>query len=464
MTTLQTFYKSNLWKWLLTFCVSFGILLIPTNEIFTSDLRLYFAVTVFVIFLFIFEFAPLLVSAALLPALYIFSGLAPIEVALSPWLKPVVYMAIGAFIFANVLDECGLLKRICLWCIVKCGGTYNKTLYAFYFAGIVLSIMTFGRGYIIIATMAYGICKAFGYDKPCKESAIIMSVACIGAFGCTAFIYSPVTLSLLQSGIEAMGLTVTMNWYTAFIYNWPHILSALLFIWYMTKIFKTKNLVVKDSKELFEQQLKDLGKITKEEIRALIILAVIVTYILTQNIHGWPLEYVFFVAPYLLFFPGFKAATTNSANKVSLSVLIFMTSCMSIGTVGVAVGFQDFFMATAMPIVSTLGPIPVTILTVVAAAASNLVLSASAIYATLSAPLAQIAIMLDINPVALMMATIVGSDCYFFPHEVTTFVVVFSFGLITMKDFIKLASLKTLLTFVVFCLIEIPYWYFAGLF
>ena len=103
-------------------------------------------------------------------------------------------------------------------------------------------------------------------------------------------------------------------------------------------------------------------------------------------------------------------------------------------------------------------------LTVIIAAASNLVLSASAIYATLSAPLAQIADMLGMNPVTLMMATIVGSDCYFFPHEVTTFVVVFSFGLITMKDFIKLASLKTLLTFAIFCLIEIPYWYLAGLF
>ena len=121
-------------------------------------------------------------------------------------------------------------------------------------------------------------------------------------------------------------------------------------------------------------------------------------------------------------------------------------------------------MATAMPIVYSLGAVPVCILTVIIAAASNLVLSASAIYATLSAPLAQIADMLGMNPVTLMMATIVGSDCYFFPHEVTTFVVVFSFGLITMKDFIKLASLKTLLTFAIFCLIEIPYWYLAGLF
>lgn len=464
MIDLETLDKNSLWKWALTFAFSLSIMLIPTNEVFTPSLRLFFAVTSFVIFLFIFEFAPLLVSAALLPALYIFSGLAPIDVVLSPWLKPVVYMAIGAFIFANVLDECGLLRRICLWCIVKCGGTYNKTLYAFYLAGVILSIITFGRGYIIIATMAYGICKAFGYDKPCKESAIIMSVACIGAFGCTAFIYSPVTISLLQSGIEAVGLTVTMNWYTAFVYNWPHIISALLFIWVMTKIFKTKNFIVANGQEYFKEELNALGKISKEEIHSLIILAVIVGYILTQSLHGWSLEYIFFLAPYLLFFPGLRAATVQSANKVSLNVLIFMTSCMGIGTVGVSVGFRDFFMATAIPIVSSLGAVPVCILTVIIAAASNLVLSASAIYATLSAPLAQIADMLGMNPVTLMMATIVGSDCYFFPHEVTTFVVVFSFGLITMKDFIKLASLKTLLTFAIFCLIEIPYWYLAGLF
>jgi len=455
--------KDAIWKWLFTFGLTAAILLIPTNEVFTPELRLYFSLTVFVICLFIFEFAPLLVSAAILPALYIFSGLAPIDVVLSPWLKPVVYMAIGAFIFANVLDECGLLKRICLWCISKCGGTYNKTLYAFYIAGVILSIMTFGRGYIIIATMGFGICKAFGYTKPCKESAIIMAVACIGAFGCTAYIYSPVTIALLQSGIETSGFDIILKWYTGFQYNWPHIVSALLFIWVMTKIFKTKNFEVGSSKEQFESELRELGKISKEEIRSLVVLLIIVGYILTQSIHGWPIEYIFFIAPYLLFFPGLRAATVNSANKVSLTVLIFMTSCMSIGTVGTSLGFTGFFTATALPIVSQLGAVPLVIITVVIAAASNLVLSASAMYAALSAPLSQIADLMGVNPVALLQAVVVGSDCYFFPHEVTTFVVVFSFGMMTMKDFIKLASLKTAITFIIFCLVEIPYWYFAGL-
>ena len=461
-TATNSVNKKLLIKWAITIICSLSILLIPTTEFFTEQLRLYFCISVFVIFLFAFEFVPMLVSAALLPALYIFSGVAPVNVALASWTKPVVYMAIGAFVFANVMNECGLLQRISLWCISKCG-TYTKTLYAFYFVGVLLSIMTFGRGYIIIATLAYGICVTLGYDKPCKESAIFMATACIAAFGCTAFIYSPVTIALLQSGLDSVGISAKMSWYTAFQYNWPHIISALLFIWVMTKIFKTKEFCVVGSQEEFRRQYKELGKVKREEINCLIVLLIILVYIFTNSIHNFGIEYIFFLAPYLLFFPGLRAGTEAAAKKVPLTVLVFMTSCMSIGSVGTSLGFTDLFKSVALPIIGNWSGVPIVIITVIISAASNLVLSASAMYAALSAPLGQIAEVLGLNPVALLMAVVVGSDCYFFPHEVTTFVVVFSFGLISMKDFIKLATLKTAITFIIFCAIEIPYWYFAGL-
>ena len=95
----------------------------------------------------------------------------------------------------------------------------------------------------------------------------------------------------------------------------------------------------------------------------------------------------------------------------------------------------------------------------VASALANFILSASAMFAALSAPLTQIAISLNLQPVVVMMAIVLGADMYFLPHEVTTLVVIFSFGMMTMKDFIMLASIKSAVTFVSFLVLQLPYWY-----
>ncbi len=39
----------------------------------------------------------------------------------------------------------------------------------------------------------------------------------------------------------------------------------------------------------------------------------------------------------------------------------------------------------------------------------------------------------------------------------------FGFGMITMKDFAKIATLKTIVYFLGFCLIQIPYYILMGI-
>ena len=116
------------WKWAVTAVLALLVMLIPTNAVFTEDLRLFFTITVTIICVFAFELLPTLAGAVLLSAAYIISGLVPAEVALAPWTNTLIYMTLGAFILANVMEECGLLQRICLWCIAKSGGTFNLSL------------------------------------------------------------------------------------------------------------------------------------------------------------------------------------------------------------------------------------------------------------------------------------------------------------------------------------------------
>lgn len=449
-------------KWIITFALAAAVTLIPTSGYFTEQMRLFFSFTVFFISILAFELLPVVAAAMLLSTLYIVSGLVPESVALKPWTNTVIFMSLGAFILANVMEEVGLLKRISMWCIYKTGGTYTGALYGFLIAGIVLSILTFTRGYIIIATLAFGLCKVFGYEKPCKESAIIMIVAAVGAFGSATFIYTPVTLGLLEQGMKLVpGQEATvLPWYTCIIYNWPQIFADFFFVWLLTKIFKTKSIVTRgNGREYFREELKKLGPLTSEEKHICIVVSVLFLYVLLQPVHGYSLNYAFMVLPYLLFTPALRAGTTKSISRVNINVLAFMAACMSIGVVGMQLGFTPFIKESVPPLLSSLHPGMVLTIVLIVCALANFILSASAMFAALSAPLTQIAISLNLQPVVVMMAIVLGADMYFLPHEVTTLVVIFSFGMMTMRDFIMLASIKSAVTFVSFLVLQLPYWY-----
>ena len=147
---------------------------------------------------------------------------------------------------------------------------------------------------------------------------------------------------------------------------------------------------------------------------------------------------------------------------ISINVLAFMAACMSIGVVGMELGFTPFIKETALPLLTSLSPSIVFIIILVLCALANFVLSASAMFAALSAPFTQIALSLNLQPVTAMMCIVLGADMYFLPHEITTLVVIFSFGMMTMRDFIMLASIKSAVTFASFLVLQLPYWYLMG--
>lgn len=81
---------------------------------------------------------------------------------------------------------------------------------------------------------------------------------------------------------------------------------------------------------------------------------------------------------------------------------------------------------------------------------------------TLCAPFAGIALEVGINPLALIMTLIITCDVYIFPHEIACFMILVGFGLISISEFVKLATLKTAMFMVFYALIQIPYWYLIG--
>lgn len=454
--------KSYLIKWAITLIIPLLIYLIPTNDVFTDQLRLFFVITVLVLETFAFEFFPMLVPSVLLSVLYIITGLVPAEVALSPWTNTTVYMVLGAFLLANVLEECGLLHRISVFCIRLCGGTYNGALYGLFLTGIVLAFVTFNNHYIIMVIFTYSVIKAFGYDRPCKEAAIMTMVGCLGAVGTASSVYNPSYVSLAQSGLELVAGEWPIPWYVQTLTCWPTLLFGFFFIWVMTKIFKTKNFSSNTGKQFYDEEHKRLGKMSPKERKATILTVILMAYLFSSPIHGLPIAYGFMIVPFLAFFPGIRVGTEQAVKKLDMGVIFFIVSCMSIGSVGTALGISDYISTVMGPMLEGMSPIAVLTALLGSGTLANLVMTPFAMCSSLAAPFTQIAIDAGLNPEVSIMTLIISTDIYFLPHEVTCLLVAMGFGLIKMKDFIKYATLKSGLYFIWFLVIQVPYWYLIG--
>ena len=131
-------YDRSFWiKIVVTFGIPVIIWLLPTNEIFTREMRMAIALTFWFLAWAAFELSDLSVPSLLWPILLIITGVCSTQVVYSPYLSSSVPGVIGCLLLANILDRIGLLRRIAFWIARKSGGTFNKAVYGVFLAGFV---------------------------------------------------------------------------------------------------------------------------------------------------------------------------------------------------------------------------------------------------------------------------------------------------------------------------------------
>lgn len=80
-------------------------MLMQVNENYTTDIRIFFMITILVIMIWAFELMPLAAPALVLPIVYISCGLATPVQAFSPWTTEMPWLFIGGMIISSVLKE-----------------------------------------------------------------------------------------------------------------------------------------------------------------------------------------------------------------------------------------------------------------------------------------------------------------------------------------------------------------------
>ncbi|MEE0435910.1 MAG: SLC13 family permease [Peptococcaceae bacterium] len=456
----KSFLNKSTIGWIVTILAPILIMtLVPLNNVMTQDLKIFLAVTLTAICCFVFEQVNTTVVALALPVAYVFILQAPAEVVYQPWSMSILWMLIGGFLLANIMQRVGLLHRIAYKCILLTGASYKGIIWGIAIAGVaIFLIMPNDNAAVPIAALAFGICASLKL-KQSPESAGIMFAAALAAMLPGCFLFNTGIFMMFGLGESATG-PLTIGWLEYLWRCWPNALYYFFLFFLITKMFGKG--VELNGKEYFQSEYKKLGKMSRDEKRVLIDVLILMIFIFTNKIHHIDVLWGFAVIPLLMFLPGLKVADGDDLKNVNWTMVIFAAGCLSIGTVAGAMGFGEAISQAIVPLLQGKSFIFVLLCVYIGYFILNFVMTPMAVNVTFALPLAQIAVGIGLNPMAIYMIMGNASDQILLPYEVVLWLVYFSFGMISMRDFIKFMGTKALVNLIfVFCVL-VPWWNFTG--
>lgn len=444
--------------WVLNISLPLLVLLIPTGERFTPEIRLFLAITLAAILLFAFETLPSLIPAILLPVTYTLSGIAPALAVFGPWSTYVPWMFLSGILMANVLENIGLLRRIALWSIIKAGGTYRGILYGIMVAGIIINIFIPAQAIIPLAAFTFGICMALDLGKS-PESAGIMLTGAFAALLPLFFFYNPNFAVIM--GAASAEHDVSITWIQYFLHNLPNIPWAFFCVFLVSIIFKPSRPM--NVKAYMMGEYAKLGALSWREKKALLVIALLVAFLVSGGWHGINIGWGFVFAASMMYLPGINLGTEADIKKINFPLIFFVTACMAIGGVANVLGLGKLLAEVLLPHMESASLFSTIGMVWLLCVAANFLMTPLAIWAAFSAPLTAVAQSLGIDPMAFYYTIFQGTDQIIFPYEYVLYLIFFSFGLIGLRDFMKIFALKMVLNIVFLIAVLVPYWMLIGL-
>lgn len=454
--------NKKIWQWAISIILPLCICLIPLSDVYTSQLRIFFIVTLFAILLIAFDLVDSLIAAVVLFMGYSATGICDVATVFSAWSNDVAWMIIGSLVFAAALNETGIMKRFAYALILKLGGSYIKMLWAIYFVGVIISLLTSVTGFPLLAAIAFAICKGLGYPLGSKESNGVALAAMAGAVCPFAWLYNPINAGVGDAVLKLINPDLSITCISYLQISWPWFIFDLLWMILLTKVFfKSTGADIKE--DFFKNELGKLGQVSGAEKKALVLTIIIVLYMIISSFTGWKTAYGFSLIAWAVFLPGVNLANGDTLKKVNFSVVFFTVACIAIGNVGNALGVGELINTLVSPLLGNVSKAGFIGGIWGISTVSNFLLTPVAVSTALGVPLMQIGTSLGVDPVATLFTIMMNTSNVFMPHENTAYLLFFAFGLMMMKDFIKYNAIRMVGHLIFMMAIIVPYWYLIGI-
>ena len=166
----------------------------------------------------------------------------------------------------------------------------------------------------------------------------------------------------------------------------------------------------------------------------------------------------------MVYLPFLEGADSDTVKKMNMTTVFFIATCMSIGTVATSLGLGDAIAGLCKTLLGN-STSPFLLMGIIFAVVFflNLLMTPMAIYALLIAPVCMLVVDLGFSAIPFAYAINACSEAILFPYEYTPYLILFSFGMMSMKDFIKFNTMRSIVFFIGYMIVLVPYWLLIGL-
>ena len=452
--------KTQKIQWIILIALSAVFIVLPTGDFYTRKMAWFLAITVFNIGLVCCGLVHVFVPAFLMPAAYVFLGVADWKAAMSGWTNSLPGIIFAAFVISNALEKCGMIRRMALFSVLKTRGSYAGLCFAILIVGWIASLMTSCNAHMIMIIIALGICKALGFEKFDMRSAGLFLAVALSTISSEQWQYYPSPMSVLGPALLRVDPTAQIRWIDNILYCWPMALFSAIYLAFVVRFFIPKAQQFKI--DVIRSEYESLGSMSRDEKKMSIVIAVFLFMLVSSTWIGIDIFVPFCVIACVLFFPGVNLADEEDVKKVPYSMIVLIGSCMSMGAIASSLGIADALSSCLLPIFRDLGTWPAVATFWGIVGSLNIFLTPIAIYSAFGEPFMLLFQQIGINPHSVMFLSVMGGDAIFLPHEHMFYLIIFSFGMISMKTFVKLWSIKLPFHLACILLLQLPYWKLIG--
>jgi len=468
----RTKHTSTIIKWGVLIVLVAAIGMLPIGAELTPTIKLFFMISVACIGM----FAMSLFQSPMIPSLilmFAYTSISDLGTIMSGWANDTPWCVICVLIILQVMHNTPLLKRISYHCILFTGASYVGICVAIYLVGLICSFLGDSTCCALIglsAGIVTSVGRQFGMKKPTDEerraAAGILLCAYFGITDAGMFILNPNVVPFAYGMAHTVSDSIpTMLTYVEWLkYNLVYIPYYIILLALIIVFFKPKNSMQRGGKPVFRAELEKLGPMTKEEKKLSVVLIALFIYLITTTFHGQRITYGFVAAAALLFFPGIGVGTGEDIKNVNFSYPVFIVACLSIGAVATSLGVGTMLVNLLMPHLNASSALVFFLAIAVIVFLINFVMTPGAIYSLLMIPLAGVTINLPfVNHVQpLIVAMLVGMNAVLMPYETANTLMLYSFDILRMKDFLRGFGIKAVLSFV-WLIFAVMYWSAIGL-
>ena len=302
----------------------FILIFLPTPEGLSLDAWRVAAIAVLMAVWWATEAIPVAVTAFLPLALFPLMGITSFEEAAVPYANKNIYLFLGGFILALGIENSGLHKRIALKMIIAVGSSGASLVGGFMLVAALISmwvmntsttLMLLPIGLAVCTVMADTIPGLSDKQKRNFDTALLLGIAYAATIGGMSTLIGTAPNIVFSSFMQdTYGVEISMlNW----MWLGVPLAAVLLFgAWYsLTKIvFKINFEASIESRNELQKMLKEMGSLTKDEIRISIIFGLAV--------FAW-------ISRKLLVKIDFLSGLTDAGIAIIAAILIFMTPSAS---------------------------------------------------------------------------------------------------------------------------------------